>query len=154
MDFIIFIQATLLIFKRYNCKHHLTKSIGMKRILLTALVLLVSTLGVLATPRMILEDKKENYVQSETGYTLHFKLKASSSEMTEIAQNISNLSSKLTMTMAESTDEIHDCVLTINHQNQPEYVHKMLLSIGIGEIEYKGNVKSLDSIIEILYSYL
>lgn len=126
----------------------------MKKIILTSIILLAVNMLSLASPRMILEDKKENYVQNETGYVIHFKLQASSDEMSAMTAKVSELADRLTLSMSEGVNNLHDCVLTLNHQNQPEYVHKMLLSIGIGDLEYKGIVQSLDNIITILYSYL
>jgi hypothetical protein len=126
----------------------------MKKLILASFLLLAAGIQSIAAPRIVLEDKKENYTQTETGYSLQFKLIASSSELSEIMAQVSSISDRVTMNLSEGSGNTYDCAFTVNHQNQPEYVHKMLLAIGIADLEYKGEVASLDAIIQILYSYL
>ncbi len=126
----------------------------MKRLLIITAICIVTSLQSLAAPRIILADAKENYTQTTTGYILNFKLVCTSDELVKINGEVQSLSDRLAIQVAEGSDNTRDCVFTINHQNQPEYAYKMLLSIGIADLEYKGNVQSLDTIIQILYSYL
>lgn len=126
----------------------------MKKLLFAAALVVMTGINSLATPRIVLEDKKENYVQSETGYTLHFKLVASGQEFVTIMEQVQSLADRVTMNVSEGSGGAYDCIMVINHQNQPEYVHKMLVAIGIEELEYNGHVEGLDAIIQILYSYL
>lgn len=126
----------------------------MKRLLMIVAISVVTTVQALAAPRIILEDRKENYTQTPTGYVLTFKLKCTADELVKINGEVQSMADRLSLQLAEGSGDTQDCVFTINHQNQPEYAYKMLLSIGIADLEYKGNVQSLDTIIEILYSYL
>lgn len=103
--------------------------------------------------KIILEDNKDNYTQTETGYILHFKLVATSEELATINSSVADLADRLTLVTTPVEVSVFDCVFTVDHQNQPEYVYKMLLSIGITTIEHKGTVLPLDKIIEILYAY-
>lgn len=103
---------------------------------------------------MYLEDKAENYEQTETGYVVNFSLNATQNELTSINQGVEKLSDRLTLTTNTLSNNMYKCVLVVDHQNQPEYVHKMLLSIGIDSLNYKGENFQLIKIIEILKSYL
>lgn len=125
----------------------------MKGILFTALFSLM-TLVATAAPRIILEDNQTHYQQTAKGYILQFKLVATQSEYTTMMDQVAGLADRLTMQTTEDTDGTFNCVFTVNHQNHPEYVHKMLVSIGVAELEYKGNIQSVDTIIDILKSYL
>lgn len=126
----------------------------MKKILIAAVICVITSLQAVAAPRIILEDARENYKQTETGYILLFKLKSTSEELVKINNEVQAQSDRLSFQVAEGSNDTYDCVFTIDHQNQPEYVYKMLLSIGIADLEYKGNIQSLDTIVQILYSYL
>ncbi len=126
-----------------------------KRIFLTiALFLTVFTNIVLANPLIILEDNANNYKQTETGYILNFNLKANQQEFETIKNKALDLSDRIVFETTDLGNNNYGCTFTINHQNQPEYAYKMLLSCGFSEIEYKGKTYSLDKIIEILHSYL
>jgi len=126
----------------------------MKYLSLILFVGLLTSQTLYANGKIVLEDNKDNYTQTETGYILKFNLIADKKEISEINDKVSDLSDRLTLVMTEGDNNTQNCVFTVNHQNQPEYVHKMLLSIGISSIEFKGQTLPLDSIIEILYSYL
>lgn len=126
----------------------------MKKILFIATLVFSFAVQTMAAPRLVMEDKKENYTQTETGYILNVKLICTPEELTEINSQVQNLADRLSIQFAEGSNGTYDCVITVDHQNQPEYVHKMLLAIGIADIEYKGEVRSLDAVIEILYSFL
>lgn len=126
----------------------------MKKLILASFLFLALGIQSIAAPRIVLEDKKENYVQTETGYSLQFKLLATSTELSAIMAEVQNQADRIGLQLSEGSGNTYDCVFTVNHQNHPEYVHKMLLSIGITDLEYKGTVQALDTIIQILYSYL
>lgn len=125
----------------------------MKGIFFTALFSLM-TLVATAAPRIILEDNQTHYQQTAKGYILQFKLVATQPEYNAMMDQVAGLADRLTMQTTEDSDGTFNCVFTVNHQNQPEYVHKMLVSIGVAELEYKGNIQSVDTIIDILKSYL
>lgn len=103
---------------------------------------------------MYLEDKSENYEQTETGYVVNFNLSATQNELLSINQDVEKLSDRLTLTTSLLTSNMYKCVLVVDHQNQPEYVYKMLLSIGVDRLNFKGEDFDLIKIIEILKSYL
>ena len=100
-----------------------------------------------------LEDKAENYTQTETGYILHFELNATTDEYLKITEKISALSDRLKMVSTGPINNVYTCEFTVDHQNQPEYVYKMLLSIGIQGIYYKGENFEIIKIVDILKSY-
>ena len=126
----------------------------MKYLKLIAVGFLLASQTLYANGKIILEEKKENYTQTETGYILKFNLVATKSEISEIKGKVADYSDRLTLEMSQGQDNTNNCVFTVNHQNQPEYVHKMLLMIGIDSIEFKGETLPLDNIIDILYSFL
>jgi len=126
----------------------------MKYLKLIAIGCLLASQTLYANGKIVLEDKKENYTQTETGYILKFNLVATKSEMVEIKEKVADLADRLTLEITKGDNNSNNCIFTLNHQNQPEYVHKMLLMIGIDSIEYKGETLPLDNIINILYSFL
>lgn len=130
------------------------KTNAMKYLKLIAICCILASQTLYANGKIVLEDKKENYTQTETGYILKFNLVATKSEVTEIKDKVSDLSDRLTLDMTQGQDNSNNCIFTVNHQNQPEYVHKMLLMIGIDSIEFKGETLPLANIIDILYSFL
>lgn len=107
----------------------------------------------LANPVIILQDKADNYEQTETGYILNFNLTANQQELEIIKNKALGLSDRVTFETSKIGDNEYGCTFTINHQNQPEYAYKMLLSCGFSDIIYKGQTYGLDKIIEILHSY-
>lgn len=126
----------------------------MKKVILASLLFIAAGIQSIAAPRIVLADNKDHYHQTETGYTLEFKLIATSAELSEIVAQTATIADRATLNLAEGSGNTYDCYFVVNHQNQPEYVHKMLLTMGIADLEYKGNVQSLETIIQILYSYL
>lgn len=126
----------------------------MKFLKLIAVGCLLASQTLYANGKIVLEDKKENYTQTENGYILKFNLVATKSEIAEIKDKVADYADRLTLEMSQGQDNANNCVFTVNHQNQPEYVHKMLLMIGIDSIEFKGETLPLDNIIDILYSFL
>lgn len=126
----------------------------MKKLIFASFLFLAAGIQSIAAPRIVLEDKKENYAQTETGYNLQFKLVANAEELSSIMAEVANHADRIAMQLSEGSNGTYDCLFSVNHQNHPEYVHKMLLSIGISELEYKGQIQSLDTIVQILYSYL
>ena len=125
-----------------------------KSIIALFVLVFMSANSLLANPIIFLEDKAENYIQTETGYVLNFTLKANSQEFDAIKNKALDLADRVTFETSTLTDDSYGCTFTINHQNQPEYAYKMLLSCGFSDLSYKGQTYSLDKIIEILYSYL
>jgi len=126
----------------------------MKYLKLIAVGCLLASQTLYANGKIVLEDKKENYTQTETGYILKFNLVATKSEISEIKEKVADLADRLTLDITKGDNDSNNCVFTLNHQNQPEYVHKMLLAIGIDAIEFKGETLPLENIIKILYSFL
>lgn len=103
---------------------------------------------------MQLAEKAENYKQTETGYVINFDLSATAEELAQINNGVQNLSDRLTLSSTTISNNLYKCVMIVDHQNQPEYVYKMLLTIGIKGINYKNENFELIKIIEILKSYL
>lgn len=126
----------------------------MKKTLLTLLVCTFVAIQSFAAPRIILEDNKDNYTQTTTGYILNFKLVSTSEEFVQISEQVESMSDKLKLQIAEGSSGAVDCTLTINDDNRPEYVYEMLKTIGIADLEYKGKVQGLETIVQILQSYL
>jgi hypothetical protein len=124
-----------------------------KIILSIAFFVTLFTNVIYANPTLLLDDKADNYKQTETGYVLNFNLTANQQEFETIKNNALNLSDRVTFETTKIGDNKYGCTFTINHQNQPEYAYKMLLSCGFSDITYKGQTYGLDKIIEILYSY-
>lgn len=108
----------------------------------------------LSEPIMQLAEKAENYKQTETGYVINFDLSATAEELAQINNGVQNLSDRLTLSTTTISNNLYKCVMIVDHQNQPEYVYKMLLTIGIKGINYKNENFELIKIIEILKSYL
>jgi len=128
---------------------------NLKNTFFTLFVLVfLSTNSLFANPIIFLEDKAENYTQTETGYVLNFTLKANTQEFDAIKNKALDLADRVTFETSILGDNSYGCTFTINHQNQPEYAYKMLLSCGFSDLNYKGQTYSLDKVIEILYSYL
>ena len=107
----------------------------------------------MAEPIVELSEDAANYTQTETGYVINFELSATATELDEIKLNISNLSDRIKMTTKLLSDNKYEVVYTIDHQNQPEYVYKMMLTSGFKGINYNGQSHELNKIVEILYSY-
>lgn len=122
-------------------------------ILLSTLVLLfISTLS-FADPIVILSDIPEDYTQTETGYVVNFKLDASSSELAEIETKVANISDRVTMTVILISEGHYNVTYTVNHQNQAEYVHKMMLVSGFNKVNYQGTEYGLTKVIDVLKSH-
>ena len=107
---------------------------------------------------VVLSDNASDYTQTETGYVLNFKLEITAVELDQLNADIAMFnegfgSEVITMTSQLISEGKYACVYTVDHQNQPEYVHKMMLSCGFSSIKYKDETYGLDKIIEILYAY-
>lgn len=114
---------------------------------------MLAAVSTMAKPIVILSDNKDDYTQTEDGYILKFDLEATSNELALIESRIEPLSDRVKMSTEAVKDNLYSCVYTVTHQNQPEYVHKMMLSCGFQVIQHKGQTYNLNKIIEILYSY-
>ena len=110
-------------------------------------------LSVLANPVAILEDNGDHYTQTENGYIVNFDLKASSDEYISVMNKAEDNARLFTLTAVEDGVNNYDCILTINHQNHPEYVHKMMLTLGITTLIYKDTTHPIAYIVDILKSY-
>jgi hypothetical protein len=121
--------------------------------LFSLMILLIGSVAVMAKPVIVLSDNQEDYTQTQDGYVLNFDLEATASELAIIESRITPLSDRVNMTSNFVTENNYKCVFTVTHQNQPEYVHKMLLSCGFQVIKHKGQTFGLNEIITILYSY-
>lgn len=124
----------------------------MKRFALV-LGLIVATTIVFAKPIAKLQDNAAHYTQTENGYVIKFDLAATSLEYKEVMDKSEALSEKLEFVGVENGINNYSCILTINHQNHPEYVHKMMLSLGINTLVFKNNTYPMSKIIDILNSY-
>lgn len=120
--------------------------------------LFLITMSAKADSVVVLSDNADDYTQTETGYILNFQLEISAVELDQLNAYITSFnqgfgSEVISMTTQVITEGNYSCVYTVDHQNQPEYVHKMMLSCGFNSIKYKDETYGLDKIIEILYSY-
>ena len=102
---------------------------------------------------VVLSETKTDYVQTEAGYILHFTLEATADELSEIEAKISGISDRVKMETEFISEGKYKVTYTVDHQNQPEYVHKMMMVSGFQVVNYKGSPYGLDKIVEILYSY-
>ena len=125
---------------------------------LTFMAMFFVAITVKADSVVVLSDNADDYTQTETGYILNFQLEISAVELDELNAEIAAFnqgfgSEVISLTTQVITEGKYSCVYTVDHQNQPEYVHKMMLSSGFSSIKYKDETFGLDKIIEILYSY-
>lgn len=125
---------------------------------LSLFVILSASTTLLADPIIVLSENKNDYTQTETGYVLNFDIEASAIEIDKIHADALELNAGFGSNVVTITTELiaegqYKCTYTVDHQNQPEYVHKMLLTCGFNEIRYQDQAFGLDKIIEILYSF-
>lgn len=126
---------------------------SMNKIALFSLfIMLFASTTLMAKPIVMLSENKSDYQQTETGYILNFNLQATSSELKTIEDRVADIE-YVTMNVELIQEGLYKVVYTVDHQNQPEYVHKMMLNSGFQVINHKGHNYSLNSIIDILYSY-
>jgi hypothetical protein len=115
-------------------------------------LMLFSATSTLANPIVVLSENGDDYTQTETGYILNFELLATSSELQSIEDRVSSMDA-VTMQVQLVEEGKYTIVYTIDHQNQPEYVHKMMLSSGFQTIKYQGQDHPLEKVIDVLYSF-
>ena len=105
--------------------------ISLRKITLFSLFLmLLGSQTAKAQAVVVLSEDKNDYTQTADGYILNFDLTATSEELEIIKSNIGSMSDRLSMTTTVVSVGNYECVYTITHQNQPEYVHKMMLASG------------------------
>ena len=102
---------------------------------------------------VVLSETKADYVQTDAGYILHFNLEATAAELQEIEAKVAGISDRVKMETEFISEGKYKVTYTVDHQNQPEYVHKMMMVSGFQVVNYKGSPYGLDKIVEILYSY-
>ena len=117
-----------------------------------AIITFVSS-NLFAEPIVVLSETANDYAQTETGYVLNFKLDATSSELAEIETNVASMSDRISMTVTLISEGHYNVVYTVNHQNQPEYVHKMMLVSGFSKVNYQGTEFGLIKVVDVLKSY-
>ncbi|MCH2235844.1 MAG: hypothetical protein MK078_16505 [Crocinitomicaceae bacterium] len=125
----------------------------MKKGFLFAVIAIVASFTSFANPVAVLEDNAEHYTQTENGYIVNFDLQATSDEYLDVTRRAEENSRLLTLTAVEDGINNYHCVLTINHQNHPEYVHKMMVALGITTLLYKEATHPIIYIVDILKSY-
>ena len=125
----------------------------MKKGIVLAFFGLLLSLTSFANPVAVLEDNADHYTQTENGYIVNFDLQATSEEYLSVTQKAEENSRLLTLTAIEDGVNNYDCVLTINHQNHPEYVHKMMLTLGITTLIFNETTHPIAYIVDILKSY-
>lgn len=123
-----------------------------KNLVAVAIISFFST-PLFAEPIVVLSETASDYTQTETGYTLNFKLDASSAELAEIEAKVATMSGRILMTVTLITEGHYNVVYTVEHQNQPEYVHKMMLVSGFDKVQYQGADFGLNKVIDVLKSY-
>lgn len=100
-----------------------------------------------------MEDDATLYTQQEKGYVLKFDILATSVEMDLIKTNVANLADRLSLDIISTGNGKYNVVFTVNHQNHPEYVYKMMRSCGFKSLNFKNENLELIKVIEILKSY-
>jgi len=121
--------------------------------------LLISTVmffsnSLFANPIIILEDNASNYTQTADGYIVNFTFTANLTEFESIKSKADNMGGIIQFETTFLGNNTYGCTFTITHQNHPEYVHKMLLSVGFSQLEFKSESYNLFKIVEILKGYL
>ena len=106
-----------------------------------------------ANPIVVLSESASDYTQTESGYILNFKLDATSAELAELQSKIAGQSDRITMNATLTSEGHYNVVYTVDHQNQPEYVYKMMLVSGFSTLKYQGGEFGLEKIVDVLYSY-
>lgn len=114
--------------------------------------MLFATTNLLANPVVVLSENKADYTQTSTGYIVHFQLQATAAELQSIEDLVAENPS-VTMQVELVQEGTYNIVYTVDHQNQPEYVHKMMLSTGFQDVKYQGNDYDLNKVIEVIYFY-
>lgn len=117
-----------------------------------ATLLLISG-SALANPIVILSESATDYTQTETGYILNFKLDATSAELADLQTKIATQSDRISMNVTLASEGHYNVVYTVDHQNQPEYVYKMMMVSGFSALKYQGNDFGLEKIVDVLYSF-
>lgn len=120
--------------------------------LFSLFVMLFASTKLMAQPIVMLSDNKSDYTQTTTGYVLNFELHATSAELAEIEGLVAG-NENVSMQVELIMEGKYNIVYTVDHQNHPEYVHKMMFATGFDKINHNGQDYDLNKIIEILYSY-
>jgi hypothetical protein len=119
---------------------------------LSLFMMLFASTNLMAKPIVMLSNNKSDYTQTENGYILNFDLKATSSEL-QLLQDRVSANDNVTMAVELVQEGLYKVVYTVDHQNQPEYVHKMMMVDGFQVVSYQGKTYGLNKIIEILHYY-
>jgi hypothetical protein len=98
-------------------------------------------------------DDASNYTQTEKGYVLKFSVLANSIEMDAIKNKVNSMSDRLSLEVLGYVDGKYNVIFTVDHQNQANYVHKMMLYCGFTSLNYKSENIELAEIVQILESY-
>lgn len=124
------------------------------RMLLPILFVFVSVAAVAQknTAVLVLKNDKATFSQSEHGSVTLFQLKCTPAELKEIQGKAADYADRFTLTSKNTGKNLYDCVLTINHQNHPEYVHKMLIMMGISSFEFEGKIYPMMQFVDKLKS--
>jgi hypothetical protein len=102
---------------------------------------------------VVLSQNQADYVQTETGYVLHFELEATAEELMHIQDQVNGIADRVILEAVFVSEGKYMVTYTIDHQNQPEYVFKMMLVSGFQVINYKGSPYPLKKIVEVLYAF-
>lgn len=117
------------------------------------IAIMLSAAPIFAEPIVALSENKTDYEQTADGYVLHFSLEATADELAAIQANIAPLADRVKLEVELVSTGHYKCTYTITHQNQPEYVHKMMFASGFNTIIHKGQTLELSKVIDILYEY-
>lgn len=135
-----------------NAKHNSMKFNKIVSLASFAFIMFFST-SLFAEPIVVLSETASDYTQTETGYVVNFKLDATSAELAEIESKVASMPDRISMSVTLISEGHYDIVYTVTHQNQPEYVHKMMLVSGFSKVNYQGSDFGLIKVVDVLKSY-
>lgn len=135
-----------------HLRQYYTKLYKMKKLFAFTFALLIATVSFAQQKNIVAKIKKEKgtFVQTNNGSVTTFQLSTSYNEIEKLKAKADELSDKMTLKVDAIDNTNFTCVLSINHQNHAEYVHKMFVYLGITSITVDGVEKPLDDLIATL----
>ena len=124
----------------------------MKKTLITLFFALL-TVTIFAQGKQItakFKNEKTSFQQTTDGSVTKFDLVATEQQISNLKAQASSIPDKMQISITKNTDKTYSCVLTVTHQNHPEYVHKMFVYLGIESFIIDGKEKKLDELVNTL----
>jgi hypothetical protein len=124
----------------------------MKKILIAFLSVFIAATAMAQQKNLVAKIKKEksSFVQTASGSVTKFELSTTYAEIEKLKAKAGEISDKMTIKVDALNNTTFSCVLTITHQNQAEYVHKMFVYLGITKISVDGVEKPVEDLIQTL----